>query len=87
MQQAVAIVIGAALIAGALAYQGWTQHQDRQQGEPSSQRRFQEFDWPKEALLFMRFDTWTGQTSICVIRGKSQGESSEGVVRCYPWSE
>jgi hypothetical protein len=85
MQQAIAIVIGAALIAGALVYQGWSQHQDRQQGGQSGQRRFQEFQADK--LIFMRLDTWTGLTSICVVRGKSQGEASEGVVRCYPWSE
>jgi hypothetical protein len=81
MQQAIAIVIGAALIAGALAYQGWSQHQ----GGQSGQQRFQEFQADK--LIFMRLDTWTGLTSICVVRGKSQGEASEGVVRCYPWSE
>jgi len=74
MQQAIAIVIGAALIAGALVYQGW-----------SGKRRFQEFEADK--LTFMRLDTWTGLTSICVVRGKSEGEEREGVVRCYPWSQ
>jgi hypothetical protein len=80
MQQAIAIVVGAALIAGALAYLGWSQHQDRQGGQ-----RFQEFEADK--LTFMRLDTWSGRASICVVRGKSEGEEREGVVRCYPWSE
>lgn len=74
MQQpiAFAIVIGAALIAGALVYH-------------RSGQRFQEFE--ANNLMFMRLDTWSGQTSVCVVRGKSEGEEREGVVRCYPWSE
>jgi hypothetical protein len=60
--------------------QGWSQHQDREGGQ-----RFQEFEADK--LMFMRLDTWSGRASICVVRGKSEGEEREGVVRCYPWSE
>jgi hypothetical protein len=65
-------VIGAALIAGALVYH-------------RSGQRFQEFEADK--LMFVRLDTWSGLTSVCVVRGKSEGEEREGVVRCYPWSK
>jgi Flp pilus assembly protein TadB len=80
MQQAIAIVIGATLIAGALAYQGWSQHQDRQGGQ-----RFQEFEADKLDVPAARH--WSGRASVCLVRGKSKGEEREGVARCFAWSE